>query len=233
MRALNRNTSVREGPYSNQAELQGSRRPNRIRVCRSYARGLCSWKVKLQWCPDCSRTAARDCANGNTCGVKKEYWNGSGRWNKICGWSSFSYMAFLLSSGSPFHMQALGGNSQPLVSRWQRRGEGTGKRKSNPKTGRSICWSCSDTVRLPSLCPQSPAIMITCLLQPLHQATSFALARALFSSFSFCSIKFQLKCFLSYCLDHSSPSLCSLWRHCRSLWNSSIVVLAKLLLFNL
>lgn len=96
------------------------------------------------------------------------------------------------------------------VSRWQRRGEGTGKRKSNPKTGRSICWSCSDTVRLPSLCPQSPAIMITCLLQPLHQATSFALARALFSSFSFCSVKFQLKCFLSYCLDHSSPSLCSL-----------------------
>jgi len=44
--ALNRNASAHEGRNSNQAELQGSRRPNRIRAHHSYARELCSWKGK-------------------------------------------------------------------------------------------------------------------------------------------------------------------------------------------
>lgn len=104
-------------------------------------------------------------------------------------------------------------------------------------------WHCKT---LSSLCPRSPAIKITCLLQPPHQATSFTLARALFSSFSFCFINLQLlpyffhindallvKIYLSYSLDHSSPSLPSLWSLCSPLCKSSTVLFPKLLLFNL
>lgn len=46
-----RNDSVPEGPNCNQAELQGSRRPNRMSAHHSYARGLCSWKGKAVTMP--------------------------------------------------------------------------------------------------------------------------------------------------------------------------------------
>lgn len=114
-----------------------------------------------------------------------------------------------IGSGDPFRTYVPRGNSQPLVRRWQWRGECAGKSQSVLKTGRSSCWSCSETVTLWPLCPQSPV----CCNLPIQ-------ARALFSSFSFCCINLQLllylfrrnylllvKIYLSYSLDHLSPSL--------------------------
>ena len=88
-------------------------------------------------------------------------------------------------------------------------------------------WHCKTPS---SLCSRPPAITMTSLLQPPHQDTSFALARALFCSFSFCCINLQLlpylfhtndlrlvMVYLTYSPDHSSPPLPFPWSLCRSL----------------
>lgn len=202
--------------------------------------GFVPGQVKLRWCPDCSRTAARDCANGNTCGVIQEYWNGSGTGNKKM-WMQLG-LSFKLRR--PFSRvgswrQFTASSKQVAMKRWGCWEEAV-RSQSWQEQLLELQWHCKT---LSSLCPSSPAIMITCLLQLPYQATSFALARALFSSFSFCFINLQLLPYFFhtndallvkiYSLDHSSPSLLSLWSFCSPLCKSSTVLFPKLLLFNL
>lgn len=61
--------------------------------------------------------------------------------------------------------KVLGGNLQLLVSRWQRRGEGAGKRQLDSQSWQEqlLELQCCCKI-LSSLCPRSPAIIINCLL---------------------------------------------------------------------